>query len=272
MNPRPALLTLAVALCMIPAMPAAAQVIVAHRGASHDAPENTVAAYKLAWEQGADGGEGDFYLTKDGQIVCVHDPTTKRTGDKDLPVATSTLAELRTVDLGVKKGPKFAGERIPTLAEVLAVIPPGKLYFIEVKCGPEILPELQRVIEASAVKPEQLRIISFNAKVIAESKKRLPAIKAHWLTSFKRDPKTQAWAPTPEKILATLKEIGADGLNADRNTEVLTPEFVARLKGLGLETVAWTVDDPKVAKTLVDAGVWGLTTNRPAFLREALKK
>ena len=69
--------------------------IIAHRGASHDAPENTLAAFRLAWEQGADGVEGDYYLTKDGEVVCIHDATTGRTGDRDLKVASSTLAELR---------------------------------------------------------------------------------------------------------------------------------------------------------------------------------
>lgn len=80
--------------------------IIAHRGASHDAPENTLPAYKLAWQQGADGIEGDFRLTADGQIVCLHDPSTGRVGDRDLVVSESTLAELRQADMGVLKGEK----------------------------------------------------------------------------------------------------------------------------------------------------------------------
>ncbi|MDP7286911.1 MAG: glycerophosphodiester phosphodiesterase family protein, partial [Phycisphaerae bacterium] len=69
--------------------------IVAHRGASRDAPENTIAAFELAWKQGADAIEGDFYLTKDRRIVCIHDSSTKRTARANLSVAKSTLAELR---------------------------------------------------------------------------------------------------------------------------------------------------------------------------------
>jgi glycerophosphoryl diester phosphodiesterase len=270
-NPR-TLLTSLVVLCMIAAVPARSQVIVGHRGASYDAPENTLSAYRLAWEQNADGGEGDFYLTKDGQIVCIHDATTKRTGDKNLDVAKSTLAELRTVDLGSWKNAKYAGERIPLLSEVLAIVPPGKLYYIEVKCGPEILPAIEKVIAAAPVKPEQLRIISFNAEVIAEAKKRLPHIKAHWITGFKQDKATKEWTPTMETVMQTLARTKADGLNVQWNAKFVTRDLVEKLKEMGLETAVWTVDDPKVARTLAEFGVFGLTTNRPGFLREELQK
>ena len=66
--------------------------LIAHRGASHDAPENTLAAFRLAWEQGADGIEGDFRLSRDGEIICLHDATTRRTAGIDLVVADATLA------------------------------------------------------------------------------------------------------------------------------------------------------------------------------------
>ncbi len=115
-----------------------AQVIVGHRGASFDAPENTIAAFKLAWEQQADGIEGDFYITKDKQVVCIHDADTKRTAGKKLVVAESTLTELRELEYGKWKDAKFAGEPIPTFEEVLKVVPSGKLFVIELKVGPDI--------------------------------------------------------------------------------------------------------------------------------------
>jgi len=266
------LLTSRAADLMIPAMSPRGPLIVGHRGASYDAPENTLASYRLCWEQNADGGEGDYHLTKDGQVVCIHDATTRRTGDKDLDVGRSTLAELRTVDLGAWKNPTYAGERIPLLSEVLALVPPGKLYYLEIKCGPEILPALERILAASPTKREQLRIISFNADVIAESKRRLPQIKAHWITGFEQDQQTKVWTPSGETILQTLARTKADGLNAQWNARFVTPEMVTKLKGMGLETAVWTVDDPKVGRALADAGVFGLTTNRPGFLREALAK
>ena len=123
--------------------------IVAHRGASFDAPENTVAAIKLAWEQKADAAEFDVFLSKDGKIVVIHDADTKRTAGVDRKVADTTLEELRKLDVGKWKDAKFAGEKIPTLEEMLATVPAGKRVFIEVKCGPEIVPELDRVLKAS---------------------------------------------------------------------------------------------------------------------------
>ena len=96
-------LILAVGLSVLPVLEGSmslAQQVIAHRGASYDAPENTLAAFRLAWQQGADGIEGDFYLTADGEIVCLHDSDTGRTGDRKLSVGQSTLAELRKVDVG----------------------------------------------------------------------------------------------------------------------------------------------------------------------------
>ncbi|MCB9949963.1 MAG: hypothetical protein H6824_03175 [Planctomycetaceae bacterium] len=117
-------LCLAIALQLM-AVPCFGQFIVAHRGASYDAPENTLPAFKLAWEKGADAIEGDFYLTKDQQIVCIHDKDTKRTGKNQpvLTVAESTLAELRKVDVGSWKDAKYKETFIPTIQEVLATVP-----------------------------------------------------------------------------------------------------------------------------------------------------
>ena len=248
-----------------------AQLIIAHRGASYDAPENTLAAFKLAFEQNADGIEGDFYLTKDGKIVCFHDKTTKRTaGGVDLDVASSTLGELRKLDVGSCKNPKYAGEKPPTLEEVFAILPPGKFFCIEIKSGPEILPVLKETIAKSKVSPEQLRIIAFDSNVIAQAKNVLPNIKAHWISDYKQNKQTGEWRPSHQTILKTLKQIGADGFNSNANLAVLTPQFVHQLKEIGLETQVWTVDKPEVAKTLKEMGVFAITTNRPGFIRQQL--
>src|SRR4051794_3938882 len=98
--------------------------VIAHRGASHDAPENTLAAIKLAWQQEADAAEFDLHLSRDGKLVVIHDADTRRVAGVDKRVAEQTLAELRRLDVGAWKGPRFAGERIATLEEVLATVPP----------------------------------------------------------------------------------------------------------------------------------------------------
>ena len=245
--------------------------VVAHRGASHDAPENTLPAFELAWQQGADAIEGDFYLTKDGQIVCTHDRVTGRLnpGKVKLDVASSTLAELQALDVGSWKGKGWEGQRMPTLAEVLGTVPAGKRILIEVKCGPEILPALKEEIGKCSLRPEQLTIISFQAAVISGAKKSLPGIKAFWLTSFKRDKDSGQIAPTPESILKTLRQTSADGLSCGDH-DSLTQGFLKSVRETGCETHCWTVDDPGRARELVSMGMQSVTTNCPARIREAL--
>jgi glycerophosphoryl diester phosphodiesterase len=264
---------LAMLLNVAPAT-AAGPLIVAHRGASYDAPENTHASFKLGLDQGADALETDFWLTADGHVVCMHDKDTKRTtgGATVRLVSEATLAELQSLDVGSWKSPKFATERPPTLLSALSLLPDGKLFLLEIKCGPEIVPQFKRDLEASGKPLSQLRIISFNADVVAAVKQQIPGIKAYWLTSYKKDEATGRKLPTHDEVLATLKRINADGLDTKADLDVLTPEFVKRLRDGGYEFHAWTVDDPAVAKKLVDLGVDSITTNRPGWLREQLAK
>ncbi|MFO0804277.1 MAG: glycerophosphodiester phosphodiesterase [Gemmataceae bacterium] len=241
--------------------------IIAHRGASHDAPENTVAAFKLAWEQGADGAELDIHFTKDGRIVVIHDADTKRTTGTDWKVRDRTLAELRTLDAGTWKHKRFAGERLPTLDEMLATVPEGKKVFVEVKCGPEAVRELDRVLKASRLKPEQTPVISFDASVIAAVKKARPDLPAYWLVSLKnrKDEKRSV-----DDLVMKAREIRADGLDVSAS-DVVDAAFAAKVKAAGLRLDVWTVDDPAVARRVAPF-VAGITTNRPAWLREQLKK
>jgi glycerophosphoryl diester phosphodiesterase len=174
-------------LVMCAASPATfGQLIIAHRGASHDAPENTLSAFKLAMEQGADGFETDFYLTSDGQIACFHDKDTERITGKKLLVVKTRLDELRALDVGSWKGPSWKGERIPTMDEALAAVPRDKKIFIELKSSVEIVGPMAKVIEASSLEPEQIVIISFHADAIADCKKKLPHLKALWLSRKSR--------------------------------------------------------------------------------------
>ncbi len=251
------------------------QKIIAHRGASGDAPENTLAAFHLAWKRNADGIEGDFFLTKDGEIVCIHDATTKRTaaGRIDLKVAQSTLAELRKLDVGSWKAAKFAGERIPTLREVLKTVPRRKEIFIEVKCGPEIVPVLKRQLATNtSVKPEQISIIAFKESVIAECRREMPHLKANWLVSFNKDKKTGKWGPTTDSVFATLRLLGKCGLGTRAEPKVVDTRFAQRLRNAGHAFHCWTVNDVSLAKTFRDLGVASITTDFPAVIRQALKK
>jgi len=245
----------------------AAPLIIAHRGASHDAPENTLASFHLAWQLGADGVEGDFYLTKDCRIVCIHDRTTKRTAGEELAVKTSTFAQLRSLDVGRYKGEKFAGEVIPTLEEVLATVPSGKRIFIEIKCGPEIIPHLKTVLDQSRLKPEQTYVIAFDEDVVAASKKAMPQVKAYWVTGFREDEKDKTWHPTVDEVLATATRCHADGVDVNANRHLVDAEFVRRLREQGLEFHCWTVNERPDAEFFRNLGVDSITTDRPDYIR-----
>jgi glycerophosphoryl diester phosphodiesterase len=271
--------------CLAPAAGLAQQAraveIIAHRGASHDAPENTLAAASLAWAQEADAVEIDVWLTKDGHIVAIHDATTKRTTGRDLVVAESTLAELRALDAGSWKGPAWAGEKIPTLEEIVATVPRDKRLFIEIKCKTEILPELERVLKASGKKPDQTAVISFDLETLKAVKARMPELKVYWVhgTSPRRDEKTglpirdektgQLVDP-PEQLIETCRRAGLDGLDLAGDSR-LTRNIVEQMNRLGLGLYVWTIDRPEHAQTLGDMGVNGITTNRPGWLAGQLR-
>ena len=250
-----------------------AQKIVAHRGASHDAPENTLAAFNLAWQQGADGVEGDFYLSRDGEVVCIHDKTTGRTAGRDLVVAKSTLEELQALDVGQWKGAEFAGEKIPTLRQVIATVPEGKWLIIELKTGPEIVGPVQRLLADTRFPSERVCLISFNQQTIAEAKRQMPRIKAHWLTGYKHQSETEHWLPSADKVAQTVNRLGIDGLGTDKKRRVVTADFLAELRKQGVEEFhVWTVDNPQDARFFAAQGAWGITTNRPLEIRRALRK
>jgi glycerophosphoryl diester phosphodiesterase len=240
--------------------------LIAHRGASWLAPENTLAAFRLAWEEGADGIEGDFRLTGDGEIVCLHDATTGRTAGVDFPVDAATLKELRELDVGTWKGEGWAGERVPTLGEVIATVPPGKRLFMELKSGPEIIPPLAAILAGSGLHPEQAVILAFDAAVVAAAKRQFPRIKRLWLTDYKWEWRKWGWAPSIEEVLRTLAETGADGLGSSAHRSV-DAGFVRALRAAGKELHVWTVDDPRHAAGLCALGVDSITTNRPGWLR-----
>ena len=254
------------------AVPGYGQLIVAHRGSSHTAPENTLAAFRLAWQEEADAIEGDFYLTKVGEIVCLHDKNTKRTapGQTVLDVAKSTLAELRGLDVGSWKDKRYAGEKIPTLHEVLATIPLQKKIFIEVKCGPEITPILKKQLEASNLKSEQITIICFDEKVVRECRNEMPQYQANWLTSYKRTKERGVWIPAADEVVRRVKKSGATGLGTQGNTEVIDERFVDILREAGIELHVWTINDAKQARYFSGLEFESITTDKPAEIRAAL--
>jgi glycerophosphoryl diester phosphodiesterase len=240
--------------------------IIAHRGASYIAPENTMASVKLGWEKDADV-EVDVYLTKDNKIVVIHDKTTKRTAVTDINVAETTSEELRKLDVGSFKSEEYAGEQIPFLADIVETIPPGQKLFIEIKCGKEILPYLKELL-ADSGKMSQIVIIGFDLDTVVMSKV-LIDVPTYWLKGTEKIKDTEQWIPHDPQLVETTKEKGLDGL--DVHYAGVTKEFVDAVKASGQKLYVWTVDDPEEAVRLIKLGVNGITTNRPAWLREQLK-
>jgi glycerophosphoryl diester phosphodiesterase len=242
--------------------------IIAHRGASHLAPENTVAAAQLAWAKGADAVEVDVHLSQDGRVMVIHDGTTEHTAGEDLEVAATSSARLRRLDVGSSKDAAFAGERIPFLEEIIATVPPGRKLFVEIKCGQEVLSPLENVIEASG-KREQIVIIGFGLETVRAAKRLMPDIPTYWLVGTKKEEETEEWIPHDPKVIEEVTSSGLDGLNV--HWAGVTPTFANRVCTTGIGLYVWTVNEPPEAKRLARLGVNGITTDRPGWLRTQLQ-
>ena len=242
--------------------PAAAVDIVAHRGASADAPENTLPAFKLAWERGADVVEGDFLMTSDEKIVCIHDKKTARLASENLSVTSSTYEQLKKLDVGSWKDPKWKGTKIPTLAEVVAGLPKEKgRIFIEIKDSVRIVKPLAAELKKIGVPTSRLAIICFNEAVVADCKATMPEVDVHWLLSAKTYKKKGIAG-----VLETVKRLGADGIDIQAS-KAITPELGEALRKNGLQFHCWTVNDVPLARYMMEMGVDSITTDRPSFLR-----
>lgn len=229
--------------------------IVAHRGASADAPENTLAAFKLAWQQGADAIEGDFHLTRDDRIVCHHDPHVNLRNGKTAYIKDMTLEELKALS---------EGRSLPTLQEVMDTVPGGKGIFMEVKCGPEILNRLTAELDGGGLADGQVTVISFNKEVIAGVKQCPMGIPAHWLVDFKGS--SVRLQPSPGSIIETLDALKCDGVGLKADPR-LSRGFVSSIHSAGYAVHVWTVDSFLMATRFRRLGVDSITTNIPGKLR-----
>lgn len=232
--------------------------IVAHRGASGEAPENTLAAYRRALAIGVDAVELDVHLTADGEPIVIHDFALGRTVPGSEPVGELTLAALRHLDAGRWFGAAFAGERLPTLAEALNVLRPVRVI-VEIKNGPTYYRGIaDRVVaEVRNARHPAVTVSSFDHPVLLEV-----ARLAHDL---------------PTAVLYSARPIDPVRMARDARARFLhpqwthvTPDMVAAAHAAGLEVETWTVDDPAYVARMVDAGVDAVMSNYPDRLRAAL--
>lgn len=241
--------------------------LIAHRGASHAAPENTLAAMRLAWKEGADGIEGDFQLTSDGEIVCIHDTDTLRLTGTRLVIKDTTWDALARLDVGKWKSPAFTGERMPRFAEMLDLLPPGKFFFVEVKSGPNTIAAIKTVLDSRKGKfdPAKVVIISFTPEVVKEARRLLPEHEAHLVSSM-----AEYGQPGYEdSLVRMISNCGANGLQFSYRTTI-TPEWMQRMKTRALKLTSWTINDPSHAADIISKGIHFITTDRPGPLRDEL--
>ena len=238
--------------------------VIGHRGASSEAPENTLAANRLAFQQNADGIEIDVRLTKDHKLVCMHDKSTRRTADQELVIKESTLKKLKSLDIGLWKGMKWKGETIPTLEEVLEEIPENKSIFIEIKTGTESIDPLIEDIQKSKIDSNCITVISFHQEVVKEVKQSMDSLNVNLLIAFSGPEEG-----SNEEVLQKLTEFKLDGVGAENHSR-LSHAFVAPILEANKKVHVWTVDNIEQAKIYKELGLSSITTNLPQLIRSAL--
>lgn len=250
----------------------------AHRGASADLPEHTLAAFRRAIEVGADGIECDVHLTADRELVCLHDDTVDRTSTGTGPVAEFSLAELRGLDWGswrafdadLVAGDVADAHRLVTLEELIDLMldadRPMDLA-IETKHPSPFGHELERAVldllasvaTRRSVAHLRLRIITFSASAISYLRDHAPDMVAEYLI--------ESWNA---ELLSGALPPGATAFGPRITMLTERPEFVRQLVADGVEVHPWTVDDPEDARAAVEVGCTIITTNRPVEIAAAL--
>ncbi len=276
--------------------------VIAHRGASAYAPENTLASFARAVELNADWLELDVQLTKDGEVVVIHDGDLERVAGIQKNVAEMTLEEIRRVDVGSRFSKEFAGERIPAFDGVLALARDRAGVYVELKVPkhdkvlnrrigeivsghrgsrPALLAALMDEIEASKTPPLEL-----TRKVIAQVRARdmqdrvvfqsfspvctivtlaeAPEVRTEFLSFVEKDD-PERW---PRSVVFA-NAVGVAGINV--NIETATPERVADFHRAGMTCAVWTVDDPAIVQCCVERGVNRIISNKPDVVLATLR-
>jgi glycerophosphoryl diester phosphodiesterase len=230
-----------------------------HRGASRDAPENTLAAFELAARQGADGVELDAQRCASGEVVVFHDVTLGRTTGRPGLLEETPWQVLRTLDAGARKDRRFAGERIPLLAEVFAQTDPGLLVNVELKCDRSddrgLTAEVIRTIDEARAQ-DRVLLSSFNPFCLARARALAPGL-----------PRALLFEEDAGFLLRGGKTAPLLGVQAVHpQASLATAAAIQSWRRRGYAVACWTVDDPAVAARLHREGAVGIITNAPGAL------
>ena len=237
---------------------------IAHRGASGEAPENTLAAFDRAIEIGVDLVEIDVHGTADGAVVVIHDTTLTRTTDCRGAVRDLSLAEIRRADAGAWYKSEFRGERVPTLEEVLELVRNRALLLVEIKA--DYLAERVLQIVEGMNASSHVVIQSFSPEIVNRVKLLNSAVPTALVVGKLPTAPSRVRART---IVGEVLEAGANVLSMWH--AALTPQFFEEMRHRGVSVWAWTVDEQVIMRDLIQMGVNGVITNHPDRLNDALE-
>jgi glycerophosphoryl diester phosphodiesterase len=230
--------------------------VLAHRGASHDAPENTLAAFREAVRQGADGVELDAMVCGTGEVVVCHDEWLDRLAGEHLEVAKTSFSTLRRLDVGRRFGEACRGEAIPTLVEVLAAVPHGLVVNVELKSATLADRGLSRRAVRDIRREEgghPILLSSFNPLSLMRARVLEPRLSTAMLIASSQDPLLRLWAGRAMAVSALhVEHLSCTSANVDE------------WHRLGLAIAAWTVDAAADVERCCEARVDAVITNRPA--------
>jgi glycerophosphoryl diester phosphodiesterase len=237
--------------------------VIAHRGASRDAPENSLAAFRLAAEMGADAVELDARLSADGAVVVLHDQTLDRTTNGTGSVSDRSLAELKTLDAGAKFDPRFAGQRIPSLDEVFETIGGRLLINLELKNYERVFDRLAegviRIVRRHALERRVL-LSSFNPFALRTARRLAPDVPRALLVWQGQN----GWMTAALRRLTTFEAYHPQDSMTDRAT-------IAEQHARGRRVNVWTVNDVERMRELLLLGCDGLITDVPEVARQAVR-
>jgi glycerophosphoryl diester phosphodiesterase len=231
-------------------------VVIGHRGSSA-APENTLAAFRLAIEQGADFVELDVQESADGEVLVAHDSDLKKIGGGPTKIWEATAAELRAVDIGSHKGPQYSGERVATLAEALAVCKGKARVIVELKSyghDQKLQERVAAIVEAAGMENDCI-YMSLDHTMIDRMKRLRPSWRCGVLAA---------------KARGDLTSLHADFLAVE--ARMATGRFVRRTHRAGQDVYVWTVNDPAWMLAAMSRGADGLITDKPDLARQVVAR
>ena len=247
--------------------PVPTPLVIAHRGDSAHRPENTLASFASALEIGAAYAEFDVHLTRDGEVVVIHDATLDRTTNGRGAVRGLTLAEIRKFSAGypARFGSAYAGERVPTLGEVLGLLRERAQAMIEIKAD-AVTDDAEGGIEAHVVEEvrkagmeKQVALISFERRALVRCRTLAPEIlRGHLFERGKAG-----------DMLAGAREVGSELIMPEKR--LLSDEVRDRAREAGVKVATWVVDDVEEMKRLMRFELYGVGSNRPGEMLEALQ-